>query len=136
MRAYRPRFREPARIIGDEHALSRVLRNLTDNAARHAVTAVSITLHHNDSTAVLDVVNDGPPIPGPDRERVFDRFVRLEESRARDLGGTGLGLAIVREIVLAHGGNVRVLDPDDGPGTCFRIELPISEFPDSPELTD
>ena len=131
--------REPARVLGDTHALSRVLRNLTDNAARHAATTVSITLHRNGSTAVLDVVNDGPPIPGADRERVFDRFVRLEESRARDLGGTGLGLAIVREIVLAHGGTVRVLDPDSGPGTCFRIELPISEFaqsPEDPELTD
>ena len=128
--------REPARVLGDEHALSRVLRNLTDNAARHAVSTVSIALRRNGFTAVLDVVNDGPPIPGPDRERVFDRFVRLEESRARDLGGTGLGLAIVREIVLAHGGSVRVLDPGDGPGTCFRIELPISEFPDSPELTE
>ena len=56
--------------------------------------------------------------------------MRLEESRARDLGGTGLGLAIVREIVLAHGGTVRVVEPADGaPGTCFRIELPALDLP-------
>lgn len=121
--------REPARVLGDAHALSRALRNLTDNAARHAVSRVDVTLRHDGAVATLDVGNDGPPIPPEERERVFDRFVRLEESRARDLGGTGLGLAIVREVVVAHGGTVRVLDPaTGGPGTTFRIELPLPDL--------
>ena len=118
--------RDPARVLGDPLHLSRVVRNLADNAARHADTSVSITLRQNGSTVVLTVTNDGPPISGADRERVFERFVRLEESRARDSGGSGLGLAIVRDVVTAHGGAVTVTDPEDGAvGTTFRVELPL-----------
>ncbi|NYD22957.1 sensor histidine kinase [Kineococcus aurantiacus] len=125
--------REPARVVGDRQELSRVVRNLTDNAARHARSAVSIDLRRNGSVAVLTVTNDGAPIPPPDRERVFERFVRLEESRARDSGGSGLGLAVVRDVVAAHGGSVAVVDPPGGaPGTAFRVELPLAEPPGPP----
>jgi signal transduction histidine kinase len=129
--------REPARVAGDLDELSRLLRNLTDNAARHAATSVRLALRREGTTAVLDVGNDGPPLPAADRDRIFERFVRLEESRARDLGGTGLGLAIVRAVARTHGGDVEVLDDpgerprgQDGdtagtPWTCFRLRLPL-----------
>jgi signal transduction histidine kinase len=118
--------REPARVLGDASALARVLRNLVDNAVRHARSSVALDLRRNASHAVLVVTNDGAPVPPADRERIFDRFVRLDESRARDAGGSGLGLAVVRDVVSAHGGSVRVADPDDGaPGTSFRVELPL-----------
>ncbi|PRY10776.1 sensor histidine kinase [Kineococcus rhizosphaerae] len=123
--------REPARVLGDPRELSRVLRNLTDNAARHAHHEISVDLRRNGSRALLTVWNDGAPIPPADRDRVFDRFVRLEESRTRDSGGSGLGLAIVREVVAAHGGSVRVLDV--AAGTGFRVELPLAgEFDAGP----
>ena len=122
--------RTPVRVVGDAHDLSRAVRNLTDNAARHAASCVSIEAHREGSTAVVTVSNDGPPIEPADRERVFDRFVRLEESRARDLGGTGLGLAIVAEVAAAHGGTVRITEPTGSTlATCFRLELPAADLP-------
>ena len=71
----------------------------------------------------LSVADDGPGVPASARERVFERFARLDEGRARDAGGTGLGLAIVREVVVAHGGSVTV---DGAPGARFLISLPRS----------
>lgn len=115
------------RVQGDPSALAQVVRNLVDNAARHVHTRVSLSLHRQGAHAVMSVEDDGPGIPVQDRERVFDRFVRLDEARARDAGGSGLGLAIVREIVAAHGGTVAV---EDGPGTPPRgarlvVRLPV-----------
>ncbi|WP_380172509.1 sensor histidine kinase [Kineococcus sp. DHX-1] len=122
--------REPARVLGDASALARVLRNLVDNAVRHARSSVAVELRRNGSQAVLVVTNDGAPVPVADRERIFDRFVRLDESRTRDAGGSGLGLAVVRDVVTAHGGTVRVEDPEGGaPGTSFRVELPLAPLP-------
>jgi signal transduction histidine kinase len=72
--------------------------------------------------AILTIADDGPGIPVADRERVFERFVRLDDGRARDAGGTGLGLAIVADIVTAHGGRVRI--EDNHPGAKVRVELP------------
>ena len=96
----------PVRIQGDQIQLTRALRNLADNAARHAQGQVDLRLQVRGGTVVLEIEDDGPGIPEGDRERVFERFVRLDESRTRAGGGTGLGLAIAREISAAHGGSL------------------------------
>jgi signal transduction histidine kinase len=93
-----------ARVHGDPSGLRRVLRNLGDNAAQHASTRVSFALDERIDAAVLAVDDDGPGIPEADQARVFERFMRLDDARARDDGGSGLGLAIVAELVGAHGG--------------------------------
>lgn len=116
----------PVRVVGDRGQLTRVLRNLADNAAGHAASAVAFTLSTRPGHAVIEVRDDGPGVPAQDRERIFDRFVRLDESRQRASGGSGLGLAIVRELVTAHGGEVRVGDAPGG-GALFRVELPLPD---------
>jgi signal transduction histidine kinase len=95
------------RVSGDPRMLSRVLRNAGDNAARHARMAVGVSVS-TDRTGWVEVVvdDDGPGIAPDDRARVFERFVRLDDARARDGGGSGLGLAIVAEVIAAHGGSV------------------------------
>ncbi|MFJ3385784.1 MULTISPECIES: sensor histidine kinase [unclassified Curtobacterium] len=113
-----------ARVLGDERVLARVVRNLVDNAARHASTGIAIGVRSIGGTAELVVDDDGAGVPEADRERVFDRFVRLDEARARDDGGSGLGLAIVRDAVVAHGGTVTVEDaPTAGARFVVRIAL-------------
>ena len=114
----------PARVPGDAHHLAQALRNLVDNAARHAGGTVTIRVCAQRDAALVEVGDDGPGIPVGERERVFDRFVRLDDTRSRSDGGTGLGLAIVREIVAAHGGTVTVLDTDAG--AMLRITLPAA----------
>ena len=113
----------PVRIDGDPAALARMLRNLVDNAARHATGRVALTLAERDGHAVIEVDDDGTGIAPADRGRVFDRFVRLDESRSRAIGGNGLGLAIVAEIAAAHGGDVTVGDSPLG-GARFTVRLP------------
>lgn len=98
----------PVRIQGDPVQLARALRNLVDNAARHAEGHVDLRLQVLGERVTVEVEDDGPGIPEADRERVFERFVRLDESRNRASGGTGLGLAIAREISEAHGGSLHV----------------------------
>ena len=73
--------------------------------------------------AEIVIANDGPPIPAADRDRIFGRFVRLDDSRSRTDGGSGLGLAIARDIVIAHGGTLTVDDLDRG--VAMRIRLPL-----------
>ena len=75
---------------------------------------------------ILTVSDDGDGIPPADRDRVFDRFVRLDDARARDTGGSGLGLAIVREIARAHGGSVQVEDAPDLGGARLSVTLPTA----------
>lgn len=102
------------RARGDAAAVGRVLRNLVDNGLRHAATRVRIEV----ADGLVAVVDDGPGIAPADRIRVFERFVRLDDARARPAGGSGLGLAIAREIAREHGGDVLLGDaptPDDGP---------------------
>ena len=113
----------PARVAGDASALGQVLRNLTDNALRHASSTVAFTVRETSSGAEVLVDDDGAGVPSAERERIFDRFVRLDEARARDDGGSGLGLAIVREIVARHGGTVTVEDAPVG-GARFAVRLP------------
>lgn len=114
----------PTRVHGDADALSRALRNLCDNAARHAASTVLITVATIDGTARLTVEDDGAGIDPADRGRVFERFVRLDESRTRDAGGSGLGLAIVHQAVTAHGGTVAVDESPTLGGARFVVELP------------
>jgi signal transduction histidine kinase len=114
----------PTRIIGDPDQLHRALRNLVDNATRHARRTVTISLTGRDGAAQVVVGNDGPAIAAGDRARIFDRFVRLDDSRSRLDGGAGLGLPIARDIVAAHGGTLTVDDLAEG--AAMRIRLPIA----------
>jgi signal transduction histidine kinase len=114
-----------AQVLGDRLQLVRVVRNLADNAARHASTRIRFSLNETDGAADLAVADDGPGVPTADRERVFERFARLDEARSRDRGGTGLGLAIVRDIVERHGGCV-FLDDAASDGATFVVRLPAS----------
>jgi signal transduction histidine kinase len=114
---------DPVRVTGDADALLRAVRNLLDNAARHAAHQVWISLSSAAGAAEIVVGNDGPPIPAADRDRIFGRFVRLDDSRSRAGGGSGLGLAIARDIVTAHGGTLTVDDLDRG--VAMRIRLPL-----------
>jgi signal transduction histidine kinase len=113
----------PARLIGDRAAFVRVIRNLVDNAVRHAKSRVYIHVGVRDSNVIFTVSDDGPGIAPADRVRVFERFVRLDSDRARSSGGTGLGLAIVAEVVAAHGGTVNIGDRSGG-GTTITVTLP------------
>jgi signal transduction histidine kinase len=113
----------PARLIGDRAAVSRMIRNLVDNAVRHAKSRVDIHVGSRDSNVILTVSDDGPGIAPADRARVFERFVRLDSDRARSGGGTGLGLAIVAEVAAAHGGTVTI-DDRSGGGTTLIVTLP------------
>jgi signal transduction histidine kinase len=111
------------RVHGDPAALRRLVRNLADNAARHAGGRLAFSLAERDGLVLLEVDDDGPGIPEADRQRVFERFVRLDGARARDDGGSGLGLAIVAELVAAHGGTVAIASSPLG-GARVEVTLP------------
>jgi signal transduction histidine kinase len=112
-----------AQARGDADQLRRVIRNLLDNAARHARRRVTIELGESPSGATLVVADDGPGIPVEDRGRIFQRFTRLDEGRDAATGGAGLGLAIAGELVERHGGNIEVEDQATG-GARFVVRLP------------
>ena len=115
-----------ARVRGDADALRRVFRNLGDNAARHASSRVDIALADRGDDVVLTVDDDGPGIAESERERVVQRFVRLDEARSRDDGGSGLGLSIVDEVVRAHGGSMSITQSPLG-GARIQVTLPADE---------
>lgn len=115
---------ESLSVTADAARIRQLLRNLLDNAVRHARTGVWVAARQAEGELVLTVSDDGPGIPEEDRERVFDRFVRLDEARSRGDGGTGLGLSVCRAIATAHGGNVRVVSPLHG-GATVEVRLPI-----------
>lgn len=113
----------PHVVLGDRQALSRAIDNLTANAHRHATSKVLVSVSQPDSATVeLRVDDDGPGVPLADRERIFERFVRLDDARARDDGGSGLGLAIARATARAHGGSLRVEDSRYG-GASFVLTI-------------
>jgi signal transduction histidine kinase len=112
----------PLRTVGERDALGRVVANLLDNATRHAAGRVVLSVTADGAYQRIEVVDDGPGIPAADRERVFHRFTRLDDARARDAGGSGLGLAIVRELVRRHGGTVTL--GEAGPGLRVEVRLP------------
>ncbi len=111
-------------VSGSRGQLGRVLANLLDNAARHARTAVEVSVRREGGTAVVGVADDGAGVPEADRERIFARFVRLDEARGRDEGGAGLGLAIARDVAVRHGGTLTVGDAPAG-GALFELRLPL-----------
>jgi signal transduction histidine kinase len=108
-----------APVRGSRGQLARLVRNLLENAVRHATSRVDVRLRADDHEVQLVVADDGPGVPAGDRDRVFDRFVRLDS--ARRSGGTGLGLAIVAAIAARHGGSVTV---DGDGGAAFVVRLP------------
>lgn len=116
-----------ANVLVDGHSdsLVRVLRNLVDNAERHAESLVLVAVTSSAGCAVLSVEDDGPGIAQADRAKVFDRFFRLDEARSVDAGGSGLGLAIVNELVTRHGGDVAIEDGDHG--VRFVVRIPLFE---------
>ncbi|MFH8365514.1 sensor histidine kinase [Streptomyces sp. NPDC018031] len=140
--AQRPADRVPVRagepaevtVAGSRGQLARVLVNLVDNAVRHAVSEVRVTVLAEGGLAVLRVEDDGPGVPEGERERVFERFVRLDDARSRDDGGAGLGLAIARDVVLRHAGSLTVGEAAGG-GARFEVRLPAVRPPeaDGPE---
>ncbi|XTZ18857.1 ATP-binding protein [Micromonospora echinospora] len=121
----------PQWTVGDADQLHRVVTNLIDNAVRHcrSTVVIEVTGEAVAGTHLVTVTDDGPGIPAADRERVFDRFTRLDDARDRDAGGTGLGLAIVRELVRLHDGTVRLSDAE--PGLRVSVCLPALPDPDA-----
>lgn len=117
----------PGRVEGNDRLLARVVRNLVDNAARHAEGRITLRVRSESTErgqwVQFTVADEGAGVPPEDRERIFDRFTRLDEGRARDAGGSGLGLAIVRDVVETHGGTVSV-STGDGAGAVLTVDLP------------
>jgi len=112
-----------AAVDGDPNALRRVVRNLLDNASRHAAGRVGVALGEHAGRVKFVVEDDGPGVSPEERARVFERFVRLDDARARDAGGSGLGLAIVAELVAAHDGAVTIGEAAIG-GARIEVTLP------------
>jgi two-component system OmpR family sensor kinase len=121
---------EPVTVIGDEARLRQVLDNLFANARSHtpAGTPVSVALERVDGTARLSVADHGPGLGEDEAARVFERFYRADESRARASGGVGLGLSIVAAVTEAHGG-AALAEPTPGGGATFVITLPLASMP-------
>jgi signal transduction histidine kinase len=112
-----------ARLIGDRQALARMVRNLVENAGRHATRNVDVALTNVDGKVTLTVDDDGEGIAEEDRSRLFERFTRTDSSRSRDTGGVGLGLAVVRATARRHGGDVQYETGPSG-GARFIVTLP------------
>jgi signal transduction histidine kinase len=127
---------EPGSVLADRGHLERIIGNLVDNAARHATTIVELSVIVSGEWVDVRVRDDGPGVPEADRSRIFERFVRLEEDRARASGGFGLGLAIVNELVGLYGGSISVGDAQ--PGAVFTMRLPryrpVDDQPDRPAV--
>jgi signal transduction histidine kinase len=126
------------RVWGNADELTSVVRNLLDNAARHAGSTVWVSVREAGPWVVLSVADDGPGVAPGDREKVFERFARLQEGRSRDQGGTGLGLALSRRIVEHHGGRIHVEEAPAG-GANFVVSLPAAGWTgrtDDPDTDD
>ncbi|MFJ7209944.1 sensor histidine kinase [Streptomyces sp. NPDC098789] len=122
---------EQAPVRGDGLQLHRLLRNLLDNAVRHARTAVvlAVAITDDGGTCTVTVHNDGTPLTPDECERVFERFTRLDEARTRDAGGSGLGLAIARDIAHRHRGTLTARPAAPAPGTTFTLNVPAAPSP-------
>ncbi len=116
---------EPAEVAGSRGQLGRVLANLLDNAGRHARERVTVTVRREGAVAVVAVADDGEGVAEADRERIFERFVRLDAARSRDDGGAGLGLAIARDVAVRHGGTLTAGTAPGG-GALFELRLPLA----------
>nr|WP_189183153.1 HAMP domain-containing sensor histidine kinase [Microbispora rosea] len=119
-------------VLGDPHALGSLISNLLGNARRHAAGTITVSVRRepsgtdesSEATAVLEVADDGPGVPREQREKVFQRFTRLDSARSRDAGGAGLGLPIARQIAENHGGRLAI--EDSAEGARFVLRLPIA----------
>ncbi len=120
-------YESPLVVLGAQSRLRQVVDNLLTNARVHtpAGTPIQVRLAAEDERAVLEVSDEGPGVPAEEADRIFERFHRIDRSRARSQGGVGLGLAIVRSVVEAHGGAV-AHRPRPGGGSVFRVSLPLA----------
>jgi two-component system sensor histidine kinase KdpD len=117
---------EPPLLRADARAVAEVIYNLLDNAAKYspAGSTITVSARVQDERAIISVNDAGPGIPGEMRERVFEKFTRLDESKP---GGMGLGLSIARAIIEAQGGTIAIADGDNGVGTKVILTLPIGD---------
>ncbi|WP_344892244.1 HAMP domain-containing sensor histidine kinase [Nonomuraea antimicrobica] len=111
-------------VRGNRLRLARLFTNLLSNADRYGDSRVLVRVLRSGEWALLDVVDDGPGIPAELRERVFERFTRLDRTRSRDTGGSGLGLPIARDIARAHGGEIKIVE---GPDTRVSLRIPLAD---------
>ncbi len=113
-------------IVGDPKALDQILMNLIDNAVKYTPAGGNVTVSSaalEDGGVRLSVIDDGPGVDARHKERLFERFYRVDAGRSREVGGTGLGLAIVKHLVEALAGRVTVADAVPH-GTCFQVDMP------------
>lgn len=115
-------------VTGSRGQLSRVVGNLLDNAERHAEHSVAVAVTRDRGDVLVEVTDDGSGVPEAERERVFERFVRLDDARSRDDGGAGLGLAIACDVAGRHGGTLDVGTAPEG-GARFTLRLPAPAAP-------
>jgi signal transduction histidine kinase len=120
---------EPILIRVDPNELDRAVRNVVDNAVRHARTRVTVAATVDQDQAVISVSDDGQGIPPEHRERVFQRFTRLDDARGRNSGGAGLGLAIVRDLLTRAGGTVAITAGEAPWQTLAELRLPLASVP-------
>ncbi|MFE4619336.1 sensor histidine kinase [Streptomyces sp. NPDC056747] len=113
-------------VAGSRQQLARVIGNLLDNAQRHAEARITATVRMTADGVLLCVDDDGPGVPEAERDRVFERFVRLDDARSRDDGGAGLGLAIARDVARRHGGDLTAGQAPGG-GARFTLRLPPAQ---------
>jgi len=111
----------PARIRGSSVLVGELASNLVDNAARYGAKTVTVVTRDGDGRSVLEVIDDGPGIPVPERARIFERFRRLDNEST---DGSGLGLAIVKEIAQRHRASIHVEEGRHGRGTCVGVSFP------------
>ncbi|MEI6154991.1 MAG: ATP-binding protein, partial [Deltaproteobacteria bacterium] len=116
-------------VKADPDLMGQVVRNLTSNAVKYnrANGLIKFQLSVRNNNALFTISNTGVSIPAKDREKIFDRFYRVDQSRSKTVSGTGLGLSLAREIVQAHGGKLR-LDSDSGNVVSFTLSLPCSSY--------
>jgi two-component system OmpR family sensor kinase len=120
----------PPAVRADPDRLAQILDNLLQNAARYAAAEVRVEAEPADEGSVrITVADDGPGVPDADRERIFDRLVRLDDGRDRQHGGAGLGLPIARALARAQGGDLVCLRAVPGAGARFRLTLPVDPAP-------
>jgi heavy metal sensor kinase len=115
-------------VKADDSMLRLALSNVIHNAIRYAPENghIGISIGREEGQALIDVEDDGPGIPPEEREKVFERFYRIDKARSRSEGGTGLGLAIAKWAVEANGGTISFRDPGNG-GACCRITIPLAD---------
>ncbi|HJY26515.1 MAG TPA: HAMP domain-containing sensor histidine kinase, partial [Pyrinomonadaceae bacterium] len=113
-------------LHGDKELITRMILNLLDNAVKYTPAGgeISLALTRQNGNAEIVVRDTGIGIPEVDRQRIFDRFYRVDKARSRALGGAGLGLSIVRWIVEVHGGEIHI-ESSPGRGSTFTVDLPL-----------